>query len=66
MKLKMEEFCLDFNFKYGVPVLILDIIQAFTGYDFLTEIKQSIAPFLLIPRLNPDDDAPVKLQIKFR
>ena len=45
MKLKMEEFCLDVDFEYGVPVLMLDIIQAFTGYDFLTEIKQSIAPF---------------------
>lgn len=56
LKLRMEEFCLDIEFKFGVPILILDIIQAFTGYDLLADIKAEVSPPQLIERINPDDE----------
>ena len=38
MKIKMDEFCLEVEFTYGVPIIILDVVQAFTGYDILSDI----------------------------
>ena len=52
----MDEFAIDINFKYGVPVIILDIIAALTGYDILSEVRKFITPPKYIERMNPDDE----------
>jgi hypothetical protein len=31
----MDEFVVDVNFKFGVPLLMLDIINSLTGFDIL-------------------------------
>lgn len=31
----MDEFVVDVNFKYGVPMLMLDVINALTGFDVI-------------------------------
>lgn len=38
-KIKMDEFVVDVNFKFGVPLLMLDIINSLTGFDILGQIK---------------------------
>lgn len=38
-KLKMEEFVVDVPFKYGIPMIILDIISALTGFDVISAVK---------------------------
>ena len=35
-KIKMEEFAVDIEFKFGVPMIILDLIHALTGYDIIS------------------------------
>lgn len=55
-KIKMDEFCLELDFKYGVPVMIMDVIQAFTGYNHFHEIDREVSPPRLIERMNPDDE----------
>jgi hypothetical protein len=39
-KVKMDEFAMDVNFKYGVPMIILDLICALTGYDIIGAVKK--------------------------
>jgi len=34
-KIKMDEFVVDVNFKYGIPMLMLDIINSLTGFDII-------------------------------
>ena len=43
-KIKMDEFALDIDFKFGIPLIILDMIYALTGYDIFAEIKKSLFP----------------------
>ena len=50
----MEEFCCDIDFKYGIPLIVLDLINALTGYEIIEEIKKQIVPPKHIERLNPD------------
>lgn len=45
---------MDVEFTYGVPVIMLDIMKAFTGHDFLEDIQKAISPPQIIERLNPD------------
>lgn len=54
-KIKMEEFVMDVEFKFGFPMLILDIIQAFTGYDIIQLIRNEYEPKRPIQRLEPDN-----------
>ena len=35
-KVRMEEFSMDVKFKFGVPMIILDLIHALTGFDIIT------------------------------
>ena len=55
-KIKMDEFAIDVEFKYGLPLLILDVIEAFTGKDLSQEIKREVSPARIISRMNPDDE----------
>lgn len=50
----MDEFVLDIEFKFGIPLVILDIIYALTGYDIMGEIRKFVIPPSNIERLNPD------------
>ena len=50
----MDEFCVDVEFSYGVPVIMLDIMKALTGHDFLEDIQKAISPPQVIERLNPE------------
>lgn len=52
----MDEFSLDVEFKYGVPIMILDVIQAFTGHDLHQEIRREVSPTRLVERMNPDNE----------
>lgn len=53
-KIKMEEFSVDIEFKFGVPMIILDLIHALTGYDIISEAKKIFEPKDIIHRMNPD------------
>lgn len=55
-KLRIEEFCHEVNFKYGVPLIILDLIQALTGFDMISQVKKEIDNPGNIVRLNPDNE----------
>ena len=53
-KIKMDEYSLEVKFKYGVPMIILDVIHALTGFDIIHRIKEDIEPSSKIDRMNPD------------
>ena len=55
-KIKMDEFSIDIEFKYGVPMIILDVIQAFTGFTINENLQRELSPPRIIERMNPDDD----------
>jgi len=52
----MDEFAVEINFKFGVPMIILDMINAFTGFDIISHIKRELIPNNYIERLNPDSE----------
>lgn len=52
----MEEFVCDIEFKYGIPMIILDLIETFTGYDIVSIIKNEFEPTKNIERMNTEDD----------
>lgn len=52
----MEEFVCDIEFKYGVPMIILDLIHVFTGYDIVQAIRDEFEPTKHIERMNTEDD----------
>ena len=37
-KIKMDEFSIDIDFKYGIPLIILDVIQALTGFTLNADL----------------------------
>lgn len=39
-RVKMDEFSVDINFKYGIPMVMLDLIFALTGYDIVSVVKK--------------------------
>lgn len=51
----MDEFVVDVEFKYGFPLLILDIIGSLTGYDIIKKVKDEFEPKKPILRLNPEN-----------
>ena len=53
----MDEYSLEVEFKYGVPMIILDVIHAFTGFNIINHIKEDIEPSTKIDRMNPDSFA---------
>ena len=55
-KLKIDEFSQEVTFKYGVPMIILDLIQALTGFDMIAQVKKGVDNPGNILRLNPDDE----------
>ena len=56
-KIKMDEYSLEVEFKYGVPMIILDVLHAFTGFNIINHIKEDIEPSSKIDRMNPDSFA---------
>ena len=56
-KIKIDEFSLEIDFKYGIPLVVLDFIYAMTGFDVIEEIKKELEPMKNIERLNPDDES---------
>jgi len=50
----MEEFACDVDFKFGVPLIILDMIYALTGHEVIGDIRKCVIPPSNIERLNPD------------
>ena len=63
-KIKMDEFVVDVNFKYGVPMLMLDIINALTGFDIISQLKDEFEPVKTIQRLNPENENFIVLKNK--
>ena len=53
-RIKMDEFAVDINFKYGIPMIILDLIYALTGYDIISVVKKDFDNKGFIQRMNPD------------
>ena len=53
-KIRMDEFSCDIEFKFGVPLIILDLIYALTGYEIIEDIRKYVIPPKNIERLNPD------------
>ena len=53
----MDEFAADIDFKFGLPIIILDLIYALTGYDIIGDIRKYVIPPSNIERLNPDSQA---------
>jgi hypothetical protein len=54
-KIKIEEFVSDVEFKFGFPLLILDIVGYMTGYDLIKKVKNEFEPKKPILRLNPEN-----------
>lgn len=54
LKLKMDEFCVDVDFQLGVPMIILDIIHALTGHNFVQEVQSIAGGTETIVRQDPD------------
>ena len=63
-KVKMDEFVVDVNFKYGIPMLMLDVINALTGFDIITQIRDELEPKKVYQRLNPDNENFIMLKNK--
>ena len=55
-KIKPEEFQSSIEFKYGIPMLVLDIAKTLTGYDFLGAYNKDREKFRLIERLSYDNE----------
>jgi len=55
-KIRMDEFAVEINFKFGVPLIILDVIHALTGFDVISQIKKELIPNKYIQRLNPENE----------
>jgi hypothetical protein len=53
-RIKMDEYAVDINFKYGIPMIILDLIYALTGYDIISVVKKEFDNKGFIQRMNPD------------
>ncbi len=53
----MDEFSIDIEFKYGVPMIILDVIKSLTGFSLNDDLQREISPPRIIERMNPEDDA---------
>ena len=53
-RIKMDEFAVEINFKYGIPMIILDLIHALTGYDIIGVVKKEFDNNGIIQRMNPD------------
>jgi len=56
-RIKMDEFSIDIEFKYGVPMIILDVIKSLTGFSLNDDLHREISPPRIIERMNPEDDA---------
>lgn len=56
-KIKMDEFAMEIDFKYGVPMIILDFIYAVTGYNIVEQIDKELNTSKYCDRMNPDNDA---------
>ena len=50
----MDEFSCDIEFKFGVPLMILELIHALTGYEIIDDIRKHVIPPKNIERMNPD------------
>jgi hypothetical protein len=55
-KLRIEEYSSEVSFKYGVPMIILDLINALTGAEMIAHAKKEIDKKTYVTRLNPDND----------
>jgi len=40
----MEEFVVDVHFELGVPLIVLDIVSAFTGLDLAGSVREEFEP----------------------
>ena len=56
-RIKMDEFSIDIEFKYGVPMIILDVIKSLTGFSLNDDLQRELSPPRIIERMNPEDDA---------
>ena len=55
-RIKMDEFSVDFEFKYGVPMIILDVINAFTGFNIIEIFQENQdTSDQQIQRMDPED-----------
>jgi len=56
-KIKLEEFVCDIEWKYGLPMIIMDIIQALTSFNIIDMIKKELEPHPHnIDRMNAEDE----------
>ena len=53
-KIKMEEFSVEIDFRFGVPMIILDLIHGLTGHNIIDQVKNTLEPPQNIIRMNPD------------
>lgn len=56
-KIKLEEFVCDIEWKYGLPMIIMDIIQSLTSFNVIDTIKKELEPPHNIDRMNAEDEA---------
>lgn len=55
-KLSFEEFDSKVKFTYGVPLIVLDIVDQLTGSTFLSDHYKHVFPKKLIERFDPHCD----------
>ena len=55
-KLSFEEFDSKVKFTYGVPLIVLDIVDQLTGSTFLSDHYKQVFPKKLIERFDPHCD----------
>ena len=55
VKLAMNDFSMDTQFKNGLPLIVLDLINSLTGFDIINDINKMLNADHYIQRMNPDD-----------
>ena len=43
-KVKLDEFSLDVDFKFGIPLVVMDVIYAMTGFNIIEDVKSEFEP----------------------
>lgn len=55
-RIKCDDFTNDVDFKYGIPMIILDIIYSLTGVNFVQQFEKEKDASKLIERCNTDSE----------
>ena len=53
--LDADQFCDQIQFRFGIPLIVLDFIDFMTGSDFIANVQLNVNPEPLIDRFDPQN-----------